>query len=111
MMEDNTNIKTIPYKSILDLLEQDKKQLFENQKEPLNFNEFVKKANLQDVEAKVSIPSNGKLSITEININNKKIYPVADEMKGGRKSTRRYGGRKSTRRGGGRKSRRRHNYI
>ena len=114
MSEENQNIITIPYESISDILEQDKNQLFENQKEPLNFNDFVKTAELQGVVAKVSIPPNGKLSITEININNKKIYPVADGMKGGRKSTRRYGGRKSrvsTRRGGGRKSRRRHNYI
>jgi hypothetical protein len=111
MSEENQRIYDIPYESISDILEQDKKQLFDNQKEPLNFNEFVKTAGLEGVVAKVSIPPNGNLSITEIKIGDKKIYPLTQ---GGSKPTKRGGGRKSrvsTRRGGGRKSRRRHNYI
>ena len=107
MMEDNTI--TIPYESISKLLDEDKKKSFENQKDPLPINDFVKTAGLQGVVATVSIPFDGsKESITEIKIGNKKIYPLTQggsKPRGGRKS------RVSTRRGGGRKSRRRHNYI
>jgi hypothetical protein len=69
---------------------------------------FVEIAELQGVVAKVSIPPNGNLSITEIKMGDNTIYPPtksSSKSRGGRKS------RVSTRRGGGRKSRRRHNYI
>ena len=78
-------------------------------KDPLPIKTFVEMAQLQDVVATVSIPSdNSQISITEIKIGNIQIYPPTQggsKPRGGRKS------RVSSRRGGGRKSRRRHNYI
>lgn len=77
-------------------------------KNSLTIQDFVKAAGLNNVVATVSIPSgdNSQISILDIKMSNKQIYPPQQgSRKGGRKS------RVLTRRGGGRKSRRRHNYI
>ena len=115
---DNQNIITIPYNSIPTVLNTDQiKQInAQSQKGYLTIQEFVKTAGLNGVVASVSIlpGDDPPLSITDIKINNKTIYPL-DKSKGGRKSSVSRGGRKSrvsTRRGiGGRKSRRKRNYI